>query len=258
MDAFNLAIVITPNLVKGRNPAQDIAMCLIPRGPALSSSSTRPFQQQEGKTTLGQIIHLSIQRYYEIFDDIPDRTEALASGAQEVTIDHARQSFPPPPMQSPNSYTYKRDSTVVDDDEDIDDAMLVMPLGPNTAGARAQAAGPPSAWAAAQGQGPSSSTPGGAPPYKPRQRPPPPSSVRDARSVHTGGAAPGAGTLGRSARSMISIEKGSGTVRRGSIAIGRGTAKKSSGSSVEAMGITASGFFAPPPSAPPVPTLPGR
>ena len=67
---------------------------------------------------------------------------------------------------------------------------------------------------------------------------------------------------------MISIEKGEasvggvmsvgggGTMRRGgSIAIGRGTVRgKGSGSGVEAMGVTAAGFF----TAPDVPPVPPR
>lgn len=257
MDAFNLAVVITPNLVKSHNPALDIGMCVIPGGPSQSSASTRPFQSEEGKTTLGQIIHLCIQRYYEVFDDIPDRTEAQEPAAQEVVIDQpAPHALPSPSLQSPQSY--KRDS-MIDDDEDIDDAMLVMPLGPNASGSRTQpaAATAPSAWNASQSPS--------VPPYKPRQRPTNANSnSRDltaSRSVYTAAASTTngfpSGTLGRSSRSMISIEKVGGT-KRGSISIGRGTTRKSSGAGVEAMGITASGFFAPPASAPPVPSLPRR
>lgn len=63
------------------------------------------------------------------------------------------------------------------------------------------------------------------------------------------------------ARSLISIEKGSGSGtlggRKGSISIGtgRGTVK-GSGAGVEAIGITAAGFFTAPSSAPSVPPLP--
>ena len=155
MDAFNLAVVISPNLVKSRNPALDISMCAIAGGPSLSSTPTRPVQTEEGKTTLGQIIRLCILRYYEVFDDIPDRTEAQEPGAQEIVITPSTsQALPSPSLASPQSY--KRDS-MIDDDEDIDDAMLVMPLGPNAGGARTQPAAapatpsPPSAWAAGQG-----------------------------------------------------------------------------------------------------------
>ena len=255
MDAFNLAVVISPNLVKSRNPALDIGMCVIPGGSPQNSASPRPPQTEEGKTTLGQIIKLCIERYYEVFDDIPDRSEAAA---QEIEVNHSPSHFPPSPsLQSPQSY--KRDS-MIDDDEDINDGMLVMPLGPNGAGGsrtQSAAAPPPSSWTTGQG----SSTP----PYKPRHKGTN-SNSRDfatSRSVYTAGASTNGyptGTVGRSARSMISIEKGGagGGTRKGSISVGRGTMKKGSGSGVEAMGITASGFFAPPTSAPPVPSLPGR
>jgi len=61
------------------------------------------------------------------------------------------------------------------------------------------------------------------------------------------------------AKSMVSIDNGHGTsgTRRGSISVGRGT-RKSSGAGVEAISITAEGFFSAPNSAPPVPSLPGR
>lgn len=248
MDAFNLAVVISPNLVKSRNPALDISMCIIPGGSPQNPTSPRPSQTEEGKTTLGQIIKLCIERYYEVFDDIPDRSEA-----QEVVVDHPRSRIPvSPSLQSPQSY--KRDS-MIDDDEDIDDGMLVMPLGPNASGSRTQATvAPPSSWT--PGQGPSTL------PYKPRHRNTN-SNSRDfttSRSVYTAATSTNVGTVGRPARSMISIEKAGagGASRKGSISIGRGTMKKGSGSGVEAMGVTASGFFAPPKSAPPVPNLPGR
>lgn len=152
MDAFNLAVVISPNLLKSRNPAIDINMCMIPGGSPQRSASSRPFQVEEDKTTLGQIIQLCIQRYYEVFDDIPDRSEAAGPPSQEGVIDHSpsRSHFPPSPS-SQSLHSYKRDS-MIDDDEDIDDAMLVMPLGPNAGGSRAQgAAAPSSSWGAGQG-----------------------------------------------------------------------------------------------------------
>jgi Rho GTPase-activating protein 1 len=56
---------------------------------------------------------------------------------------------------------------------------------------------------------------------------------------------------------MISIEKGgpAGTVgKKGTITIGRGTTRKSSGAAVEALSVTAAGFFSPPP----IPSLPSK
>ncbi|KAF9256571.1 RhoGAP-domain-containing protein [Marasmius fiardii PR-910] len=125
MDAYNLAIVISPNLVKGSNPARDVMMCMAQGSPALfdghssptaggnfnaplhtprpqvpmtalltpSSSSTSnanivdpqtpvvsvttstpntsppPTPVAANNTTLGTIIKLCIQRFYEVFDE---------------------------------------------------------------------------------------------------------------------------------------------------------------------------------------------
>ena len=91
MDAHNLAIVITPNLVSSSNPILDVAICTVPPPPSSSHSVPSapllpPSVTQlpaalavaDGKTTLGAVIKLSIQRYYEIFDEVPDRSEAIA------------------------------------------------------------------------------------------------------------------------------------------------------------------------------------
>ena len=84
------------------------------------------------------------------------------------------------------------------------------------------------------------------------------------RSMHTVGLDSGNGGGGayayastNKAKSMYSIENGTGTAggRKGSISVGRGTTRKSSGAGVEAIGITAEGFFSAPSSAPPVPPL---
>ena len=49
------------------------------------------------------------------------------------------------------------------------------------------------------------------------------------------------------ARSTVSIEKASGTLLgKRLVAIGRGSVRKAGGAGVEALGVTASGFFAPP------------
>lgn len=228
MDAHNLAVVICPNLVKSSNPVRDVMMCSVPGSPAMFSTQEQPPAPQtnsaaltEGKTTLGVVVKLCIQRYYEIFDELPDRTEALPQ-RRPVVDDGA----PPPGVRN----------SVIDDDEDIDDAMLVMPLGPDR-GRGDSTASPPTAWTGAHR----------------------PSSSRDWRSV-AGTAGNGFQSQGK-AKSMISIEKGKGegTMRKGSIAIGRGTTRgKGSGSGVEAMGVTAAGFFAAPKNAPPVPPRPAK
>ncbi len=233
-------------------------MCMIPGTSSATGLSTHPALASravgEGKTTLGSIIQLCIQRYYEIFDELLDRAEARpAIDIPEPTSNsspfrHARST------SHHSSRSNKRDSTF-DDDEDIDDAMLVMPIGPSTSGSRVNPSSPPSAWA--PGAGPTNAK------YKPRHRNTNSRDSKDfatARSTHTTGGVyttSGFATAGK-AKSMISIEKGGppGTARRGSIAVGRGTTRKGSGSGVEALGVTASGFFSPVASAPPVPQRP--
>ncbi|KAI0715681.1 hypothetical protein C8T65DRAFT_142866 [Cerioporus squamosus] len=255
MDAHNLTVVICPNLVSSSNPMRDVMMCSAPNAPTLfdaaraasstnlaahaqpqSTSTSNPAALTEGKTTLGMVIKLCIQRYYEVFDEVPDRSEALA---QEIV-------HPPNPfadLGSPGSPSLNnRDSALLDDD-DIDDAMLVMPLGPNT----------PNRFSGGGGTGGSST-------FRPQHRT---TQSRDAtaRSTHTafgnGGGPPSAYATVNKARSTISIERGN-PARKGSIALGRGTARgKSAGAGVQAIGITAEGFFSAP-DAPPVPTLPSH
>ncbi|TCD61399.1 hypothetical protein EIP91_008520, partial [Steccherinum ochraceum] len=89
MDAHNLAVVICPNLVKSSSPVRDVMMCsvpgspsLIPGQPAQPAPTANSAVLAEGKTTLGLVIKLCIQRYYEIFDDLPDRTEPLSASSQ--------------------------------------------------------------------------------------------------------------------------------------------------------------------------------
>ncbi|RDB14657.1 Rho GTPase-activating protein 8 [Hypsizygus marmoreus] len=254
MDAYNLAVVLSPNLVKGSNVARDVMMCAVPGGPVIfQSNATAPVLpavvHAEGKTTLGMVIYTCIRRYYEIFDEVWDRSEALPlSPSYQDNSERSSASASPQPAQ---------DSLPNDDDDDIDDAMLVMPIGPAQANGKM---GPPSAWNVAVNAGGST--------YKPRHRSNlsggSPSGVR---SVHTafgesgnGSTNGGAGAYGypsmSKAKSMISIENGAGTIggRKGSISVGRGTTRKSSGAGVEALGITAEGFFTAPSTAPPVPT----
>lgn len=146
------------------------------------------------------------------------------------------------------------------DDEDIDDAMLVMPIGPSGSGTVFTNEHLASVWG---GGGSGGGADANVFPYQPRRRKFPASGARNAGAGNESGVGSvndeshnGAGHRHRSiARSTISIEHpgsvfGSG---RGSISIGRGTLRKASGSGVEAMGITACGFFTPPSTAP-VPT----
>ncbi|CCL99730.1 uncharacterized protein FIBRA_01752 [Fibroporia radiculosa] len=255
MDAHNLAVVVTPNLVSGSNPLRDVMMCTIPTGPspfdaAPSFSPTGPIF---GKTTLGMLIKLCVQRYYEVFDEVHDRSEAI----------------PQVPFEPRPSTPSSSSSTRVHDEEEIDDAMLVMPIGPSssaTSGSskRSSVGAVPSAWHS----GSDSNNAGPVPPplpYKPRdlsKRGPRNGAGRSVNTTIGKGAGASASTHGgfgtaHRARSTISIERGT-AARKGSISIGRGTSRKASGAGVEAMGITAAGFFAAPETAPPVPVLPSQ
>lgn len=238
MDEHNLAVVICPNLVKGANPARDVMMCAVSGLPSLFESRSTGMNSDpisEGRTTLGMVIVLCIRRYYEVFDETPDRTEAIPP--QRRIPDENEASSSRSGSASPSHIFH-------DEDEDIDDAMLVMPLGPSHSsnGSVQHTHSPPSAWTSINGvSGPS--TP---------------------RSVHTIRGENGNSGLNASyhfptngkAKSMINIEK-AGTVgggRAGSISVGRGTTRKSGGAGVEALSVTAEGFFSAPSDAPPLPS----
>lgn len=214
MDARNLTIVLCPNLVRSAHPAQDIAMCAVPAGHSL-----------KGETTVGGLIKFCIERYYLVFDEIRDRSDALP---------------PPRPLLissdkiSESGSSTKRRSN--DYEEDVDDAMLVMPI--------------------------ESSSPTTAYYWKPRHREQQSGSVSKSRSMsvrsmHTdegeiGSENAHSGTVHRT-RSFITFEKDKSS--RGAITIGRagsGT-KKASGAPVEALSISASGFFSPPNEGYPMP-----
>ncbi|KAI0947397.1 hypothetical protein AcV7_009836 [Taiwanofungus camphoratus] len=245
MDAHNLAVVITPNLVKGSNPIRDVMMCSVPSGPSLFNANPSFSQSPpaEGRTTLGMVVKLSIQRFFEVFDEVHDRSEAIPQRPFEPR--------PSSPSSSSSPRVGRNRDSMYDDDEDIDDAMLVMPIGPGSGGARSNGSAPPPAWS--NGSGANVGT------YKARDRG---AQSVAGRSVHTTIGANGNGAAGayatiNKARSTISIERGNPS-RKGSISVGRGTNRKSSGAGVEAIGITAAGFFAAPESAPPVPVLPSQ
>lgn len=237
MDAHNLAIVLCPNLLSGSSPAKDIAICSLPGGPALHPElSTSARSPARGQTTLSMIIKFCIQRYYEIFDEVQDRGEALLparsfteddvspSGSSSPHLVGAPLSIPSKRLSALSHGPSNRDSHAFDDDDSIDDTMLIMPVGSTV---RAS----PSTWDPNAGR---------------------PCSLSQASQTlgHVTKAA-GSGQSGQvhRARSTVSIEKTSDTIRgKGSVTIGRGTARKASGAGVRALGVTASGFFAPLPS----------
>ncbi|TFK52404.1 CDC42 rho GTPase-activating protein [Heliocybe sulcata] len=254
MDAYNLAVVITPNLVKGSNPIRDVMMCAVPGGPAVyeptPAPTSNPAALAEGRSTLGLVVKICIQCYYEVFDEVVDRTEAIppqqSLGDSTASSSVSQSPLPtPPPGIRPKSQDFG-------DDEELDDEMLVMPIGPSGSQSSGLSSSPPTAWSPAGG-------------FKPRHRNTLSRGSNGSRSMHTVMAANGtvsgtSSTYGTvKAKSMISIEKGgNGTTaagRKGSISVGRGTMRKSAGSGVEALSITAAGFFSAPESAPPVPTI---
>ncbi|KAF9222995.1 Rho GTPase activation protein [Gyrodon lividus] len=268
MDAHNLAVVICPNLVKGSNPMRDVLMCAVPSltndSPSLPSSTTSQSvsastttlsglssgSSSEGRTTLGAVIKFCIQRYYEIFDEVKDRSEPVLASAR-------LSRSPSPPSSSGSSASLSKQpprplSLNIDDEDSIDDAVLVMPIGPaGNAGSVMNSSfsegRPPNTTVVGNGNGNGTSP---MVPYQPRQRKTPVTAV-GVRSVinDSNGASYNYASRSR-ARSTLSIERagaglGSG---RGSISIGRGTLRKATGSGVEALGVTAGGFFTPPSS----------
>jgi len=85
MTAFNLAMMISPNIVKGSNPLRDVFMCSVPLPTPMSPGSSAGMSagsaaatfgngNTEGKTTLGMVIILCIKRYY---DEYVDRSEVV-------------------------------------------------------------------------------------------------------------------------------------------------------------------------------------
>lgn len=254
MDAHNLSIVLCPNLVSGSSPTKDVMMCTLPGGPTLHpAQSSTPAPSAPGRTTLGLVVKLCIQRYYEIFDEVQDRSEALPPARSFVEDDFASSgSSSPRPIRAQlvsqrrfstlSRGSSNRDSRALDDDESIDDTMLIMPVD-------AAPGAPPSAWGSVSGSGTFRQRPRLELSSNGSQGPSP------ARSTHTLRYAASSASPGQAnrAKSTISIEKSGGTICKGSISVGRGTTRKASGAGVEAVGVTASGFFAPP-----VPPLPAK
>ena len=265
MNAYNLAVVLSPNLVKSSSPARDVMMCAVPGGPSLfdpqatpSSSAPNdphpnPSPDDLNSTTLGAVICICIQRYYEVFDEVWDRSEALPLPASQ-SASSSTSTSPNIPHKTLN-YTHNDN-----DSDDIDDAMLVMPIGPSQ-GKQNVNSSPPSAWVAGTNI---TGAIGGGSTIKPRPGHRSKGSGGSASgagvsSVHTtfgdrdGGSGIGIGHSTAKARSMVGVENGLGTVgKRGSISIGRNGTRKASGAGVEALGVTAEGFFTPPSGAPPV------
>jgi Rho GTPase-activating protein 1 len=252
MDSHNLAVVLCPTLVAGSNALRDVSMCSIPGGGVMSDlANPNPLILNDDKTTLGMVIKLCIQRYYEVFDDVRDRSEAVPQHDPSLGDDEGSE------IPSGSGTLHETQEVQNDDDDEIDDAILVMPIGPGRHNAASEEQNVVTSSPSQDAFGTTAMT------YKPRQRRG--GSKFDVRSIDSmiGEKAQGNnnGTssypyppMNRS-KSLISIENIGGVGmagRKGSITVGRGTTKKSSGAGVEAISITAEGFFTPPSSSPPV------
>ncbi|KAF4622638.1 hypothetical protein D9613_009243 [Agrocybe pediades] len=265
MDATNLAIVICPNLVKGSNPMRDVMMCGVSVASGSSSNSSTASlansslanspslsHSDAGSATLGMVIMICIRRYYEVFDEVVDRSEAVAPW--RALRNHGLASSNPDAGSSESLYVLGGED---DEDDEHDEEPTAGPSGSNAG-----------AWPSSNGTRRHRNTLSNS-----SNR----TSIPAARSVFgdsstaspaawngtRNGTSSGAGTIRAhgKAKSLVSIDKdpnvfGHGTMRKnGSISIGRGTTRKGSGAAVEAVGVTAEGFFTPPAGAPPVPKV---
>ncbi|CAE6461380.1 unnamed protein product [Rhizoctonia solani] len=286
MDAHNLALCIAPNLVRSNDPIRDVKMCAVPGAASMSNGTWNspgaaprpPAPRKAGSTTLGDIVRICIDRYFEIFEDVPDRGDALPVPA-ELKFDDETSTLAglsgSSLMESgvlvddsPSVYTSMTTldsmprSSVDIEDEELNEAMLVMsvtpepqaPRSPKSMRAMARSTGTlgPSTWSRSPKFSSAPVSPRipsalGLSPGKPpvplgRHRRTPSSNSTTLSVAHTTGqnSTSGPGSTIRGARSIISIEKQT-AARKGSIALGRSGSAGASG--VAAMGVTATGFF---------------
>ncbi|KAF8626759.1 hypothetical protein AX15_004708 [Amanita polypyramis BW_CC] len=271
MDAYNLAVVLCPNLVKGQNLTKDVMLCAVstgsPASPFASLHGQGPAPDrltETGGMTLGMIVKLCIERYYDVFDEAQDVGEAAtltttpgAVGPNGATMKTRDREEGVDIGTVVTSTSLDGCSTDVgthpsrgedigqdeeDDEEEIDDAMLAMSIGPSHGRNGSLGVGEFGVW---NGMNASASMGVG---YKVRQRP----NMNRSRTADGNVKGFAYATLSK-AKSVIGIEKGqgggevNGEKRRGSISIGGGGKNsKGVGSGVEALGVTAAGFFAPP------------
>ncbi|KAH8818849.1 Rho GTPase activation protein [Flagelloscypha sp. PMI_526] len=282
MNAYNLAVVISPNLVKGSNMMRDVQLCVV-QGPTVHPTSDMPgspsAQPNTPKTTLGTIIKLCIERYYEVFDELVDRGDALPvsrsvlRGLEEFDVQHLVREDDSERRENeaafgvitrPNTTRREHQGERVGggraggEEDDFDDAMLVMPLGPSGSGSKHpdDSRSPPSSATPYKAYTPRSqrrhspplptgssstggrtlSSPTSPSSYKPAHRTtlskgssgsssnkiaPSSYSYSPATSMFAGGSS---STFGKAkARSVVSVDSGdekSGTMRKGSISVG--------------------------------------
>ncbi|KAG8977160.1 hypothetical protein FRC05_002157 [Tulasnella sp. 425] len=231
MDARNLAVCFAPTLL-GASAVRDPQMCTIPGGPSLFARTPAPSSAPPPVMTVAWIVKICIERYFEIFEEVVDRSEPIQSPGAGVLspMEHDGSSVPPSPSaEGP------------DEDESLDDAMLVMPLGPTpphsnttTPNPDGTPRSPPTAWKHKHRRMGSSASNGSV------VRPQPKTAPGSTRSRGKDSISGGLGSkTGR--RSIVSVEKAIGKAgSRGSITIGRGTTR-AGGAGVEAVGVTALG-----------------
>jgi len=300
MNATNLAIVLTPNLVKGSNPVRDVAICVVQgvqgagapagQGPFTSfnpaSSSQGQGQGRQGeKTTLGTIIALCIRRYYEIFDEVPDRTEAsrvpqsslpplpssqahtqsyLTSSAYASPSTSPSRGLLSPqghgqglsPVPSPTFSTASEASYVIADEDDEEFEDDDVPLSVGQAGGHGRKQSRNVNRNSVQGmvqqfenRANSSATPASPTQANFANATSTQSRARAKSVVSTESKSSFAGAGHRSIASIASISKSTAAGGKGTITIGRGKGGgngKGSASGVEAVGVTAEGFFSDP------------
>lgn len=88
MDAANLATVFAPNLVSGTSSVKDMQMCRVEGLGTMGAGATSSINSTAASsTTLGTVIKLCIERYYEVFDQIDFEPPMLsaAEGLEEET-----------------------------------------------------------------------------------------------------------------------------------------------------------------------------
>ncbi|KDN45020.1 hypothetical protein RSAG8_05193, partial [Rhizoctonia solani AG-8 WAC10335] len=158
MDAHNLALCIAPNLVRSNDPIRDVKMCAVPGAASMSSGTWNspgaaprsPAPRKAGSTTLGDIVRVCIERYFEIFEDIPDRGDALPVPA-ELKFDDETSTLSglsgsslmgsavlvggsPTELSSADTSVATLDSmprsSVDIEDDELNEAMLVLSVAP--------------------------------------------------------------------------------------------------------------------------------
>lgn len=157
MDTFNLATTFCPNLVSGSSVIQDTHMCAVVDAPTVFLPSdggpTSPLVNHKS-STLGSVVKICIENYFDIFEEHHDRTvgdtmrpsisqsaelNGLFTNSPRTPAKECRshQGSPSPlPVPSCLSTSPMSGQGADSDYEDSDEAMLVMPIEPFISPAR--------------------------------------------------------------------------------------------------------------------------